>query len=353
LDITGDVTILGAGAGLSVIEGFGTGYAGSASDRRFFYAQGAAAQFTLSQVTLTGTLDTFSNYVLGAGVLVENGATFNLSDSAVVDNYGGSSTDGVGVASFGAYTTILRTVFTANIGLNLTAVYVGPQNGIDGSFTVGDSLFALNNGNYVPNIFLWGNVAVNNLGGNLYDNDDGNFFAIFPGANDFLGTPNYVVTTVEDTFDHSDDNESLSLREAVDLANTDSVASEIWLPAWDFVLTRDRGTNITDTDVSYGDLDIKASLTIRGVTGVTSVAWTPGVVDSVFDLLGDFSGDGITTVDNGSVDGGDLLIWQQQNGSTNGVYSADADDDGDVDGDDLAIWSLYFGNTLDLFDILV
>jgi hypothetical protein len=53
------------------------------------------------------------------------------------------------------------------------------------------------------------------------------------------------------------------------------------------------------------------------------------------------------------VDGGDYIIWQQQYGSTNGTYSADADDDGDVDQDDLDIWTAHYGNTLDLFDILV
>ncbi|QEG37405.1 hypothetical protein [Bythopirellula goksoeyrii] len=114
-----------------------------------------------------------------------------------------------------------------------------------------------------------------------------------------------------------------------------------------------RPSRQTRQDVLYGDLDSKESLIIRGVTGATSVAWTPGVVDAIFDLLGDFSDDGISSPYDGDVDGGYYFIWQQQNGSIGGTYSADADDDGDVDGDDLDIWSDHYNNTLDIFDIVV
>ncbi len=352
LDITGNVTILGDGAGLSVIEGFGAGYSGTDHENRIFHIQGVAADFTLSQVTITGANDSNAGYLLAAGILAEDGAAFDFSDSAMVNNHSGSTGVGKGIASFGAFTTIQRTVFTANSSFAVSAVYAKSQNGINGSLTIKDSLFALNSAAYMPNVYAGANVAVNNLGGNLYDNDQGNFFNTHPGAGDHLGTTDYVVTTVADTFDHSDDNESLSLREAVDLANNVAGTSEVWLPAWSFVLTRDRGTNVTDTDVAYGDLDIKDSLVIRGVTGVTSVAWTPGVVDEIFDLLGDFTGDGTSSSDDGDVDGGDFFTWMQQNGSTGGVYSADADDDGDVDGDDLDIWSDNYGNTFDLFDVL-
>src|SRR3972149_137080 len=86
-------------------------------------------------------------------------------------------------------------------------------------------------------------------------------------------------------------------REAVDMANTTAGVQEIWIPAWKFVLTRDRATygggSLTDTDIAWGDLDIKDSLIIRGVADRTSIAWKPGVVDAVFDLLGDHSHDDI------------------------------------------------------------
>ncbi len=85
------------------------------------------------------------------------------------------------------------------------------------------------------------------------------------------------------------------------------------------MLTRQRNfaTQLTDTDVSYGDLDIAGTTTIRGVNGSTSVAWKAGsAVDAVFDLLGDFTGDGISTPDDGDVDGSDFMTWQVTLGST-------------------------------------
>ena len=304
-------------------------------------------------LTLTGG-DSGSS-LSGTAVLAKNLATLEITDSAIVNN----SATGIGnaVRSMGSDVIIRRAVFTGNVSVQSdAALFASTYQGNAGSVTIGQSIFALNeadNGTVTPNVFVPNTVAKVNEGQNLYDDASGNFFDQFPGTGDYLGTPDYLVTTVEDTFDHTDDVESLSLREAIDLANNDTGASEIWLPAWNFVLTRDRGTNITDTDIAYGDLDIKDSLTLRGVTGETSVSWTPGVVDDIFDLLGDFTGDGISSNDDGDVDGADYLAWSQQSGSTGGVFSADGDDDGDVDGDDLALWSNYYGNTLDIFDILV
>jgi len=165
------------------------------------------------------------------------------------------------------------------------------------------------------------------------------------GEGDHLGTPQYVVTSVLDTFDHTDDNQSLSLREAVDLANQAVGTQEIWLPAWNFVLTLDRGSLTSDVDTAFGDLDIKESLIVRGVADQTSVAWKPGIVDAVFELLGDCSRDGI-------VNAADYTVWCDTLGSTTDLR-ADGDDDGVVDADDYTIWTQNFGHTLQLFDVLV
>jgi len=146
---------------------------------------------------------------------------------------------------------------------------------------------------------------------------------VLPGSGDYLGTPTYVVTSVADTFNHADDLEALSLREAVDLANNASTPAEIWLPAWRFQLTRDRGSNATDIDVAYGDLDVKKSMTIRGVADRTHVEWKPGIVDKVFDLLGDGNNDG--QADYNSVSSADYTIWQDQNGSTGALEQFSAD----------------------------
>ena len=94
------------------------------------------------------------------------------------------------------------------------------------------------------------------------------------------------------------------------------------------------------------------TLTVRGIQGVTSVEWRAGLaVDAVFDLLGDFDG-------NGNVGGNDALEWQRQFNSGVGnpqleTFSADGDDDGDVDGDDLDVFGANYDNWLYLFDILV
>ena len=166
-----------------------------------------------------------------------------------------------------------------------------------------------------------------------------------------------MVTSIADSFSHTNDAYALSVREAVDLSNAALGAEEIWLPGWDFVLTRDRDTfgfGTTDLTAEFGDLDVNGSLTVRGVSNLTNVAWKVGVVDSVFDLLGDFNQDGQTTQD---VDGSDFLTWQRQFGSGSvdpsnwELFSADGDDDGDVDGDDLDVWISHYGNTLDLHNV--
>jgi hypothetical protein len=134
----------------------------------------------------------------------------------------------------------------------------------------------------------------------------------------------------------------------VDLANSSSGVQEIWIPAWKFVLTRDRGTATTDTDVSIGDLDISDSVVVRGIADRTSIAWKGGVADRVFDLLGDYGRDG-------AVDSGDYVVWQTQNGSTGSLeqFSADGDDDGDVDSADYSVWSSRYGNSLELDGLAV
>ena len=361
LDITGEVVIVGQGAGLSVIDSSGLANISNQLYNRAFHVEGVGNSLLIDGVTLTGGNSGAS--LSGTAVLVEDQANFELADSAVVNNQG--SGDGVAIRSLGADVTIRRSVFTNNVSTAQDAALFATKlsGGRDGSVTISQSIFALNqadNGTVTPNVWVANGVNKVSEGYNLYDNASGNFFNQVALSTDYLGTTGYVVTTTEDTFDHTDDIEALSVREAIDLANTDTGASEVWLPAWHFELTRDRGTNVTDTDVSYGDLDVKDSLIIRGVGSpsgsATSIGWRDDIVDDVFDLLGDFDNDGQATQ---GVAGSDFNTWQQQNGSGNqnssnwGAYSADADDDGDVDGDDYNLWSQHYGNALDVFDIVV
>lgn len=280
-----------------------------------------------------------------------------IEDSALVNHkaYAGGSA----IAVTSANLVVSRSVFsndndTSNYGG--AAILVYGTTSAPASITVGESIFAQNTqpgygGTTHIGISVTGTVTKVNNGKNMYDNAGGGFFNTTSGVGDYLGTPTYIVTSAADTFSHSDDLEALSVREAVDLANTTAGTQEIWIPAWKFVLTRDRGTNTTDTDISYGDLDVKDSLVVRGVANRTSIAWKAGVVDKVFDLLGDFNHDGETDANN--VSSADYTIWQDQNGSVGAYeeFSADANDDGHVDAADYAIWSQNYGHTLQVFDV--
>ncbi|MCC6494436.1 MAG: hypothetical protein IT424_15605, partial [Pirellulales bacterium] len=135
----------------------------------------------------------------------------------------------------------------------------------------------------------------------------------------------------------------------------DSVAEEIWIPAWKFLLTRKSSVaGASDDSISFGDLEIFDALTLRGA-GSTPVQAIQTIAeyqdyDPVFDLLGDFSGDGIVS-DDGAVNGDDYLTWLTQSGFSGADYGADADDDGDVDAADLALWSAGFGEALSLTNV--
>jgi hypothetical protein len=343
LDVTGNMTIIGAGPGLSVITT--SLAAGPYQENRMFQIASAAAWLKLSGVRLTGTFTYSSNS--GAAALVQNGATLEMDQCAVVNNTAYSA--GVAIRSIGSNVTIQRSVFTGNFDYGDGAVYASDTSTNAGSLTIGQSIFALN-GTYgtTPNVKATTAVVKTNLGNNLYDNANGGFFNVVSGTGDYLGTANYVVTTVDDTFDHTNDAESLSIREAVDKANTTSGVQEVWIPAWKFVLTRDRGSATTDTDVSIGDVDISDSVVVRGVADQTSIAWKTGVVDRVFDLLGDYTHDGV-------VNSGDYVLWQSQNGSTGSLeqFAADGDDDGDVDSSDYAVWSGHYGNSLQTYGLTI
>jgi hypothetical protein len=98
LDITGPVTINGAGARLTKIDGNGI-------DRVFDVAGAATAEHQISGVTITGgdkpSAPIGTPGAGGGGIL--NGATLTLSDSAIVDQ-SSRSFDGVGIYNTGSLT---------------------------------------------------------------------------------------------------------------------------------------------------------------------------------------------------------------------------------------------------------
>ena len=75
-------------------------------------------------------------------------------------------------------------------------------------------------------------------------------------------------------------------------------------------------------------------------------------VDAVFDLLGDYDGDGITTPDNNSVEANDYVIWRDTQGSITDLR-ADGNDDAHRHAADYNFWSSNFNNTLSLDCVLV
>ncbi len=85
---------------------------------------------------------------------------------------------------------------------------------------------------------------------------------------------------------------------------------------------------------------------INSVNGLSKVGWRAGIVDAVFDLLGDYNGDGLANgQDNGSVGTEDYSIWRNTFESTTNLI-ADGNDNGIVDQADWQIWKSGFGNTL-------
>ena len=170
-------------------------------------------------------------------------------------------------------------------------------------------------------------------------------------AGDHLGTLNTWSHRVADTFNHADDMEALSIREAVDLGEPGGGSA------------RNLGTSLAihaharSRDECHGHRRVvwrsgrEEKYRGAGRRGPHDVDWKTGVVDEVFDLLGDANVEG--QADFGSVSAADYTIWQDQEGSVGawGQFSADADDDGDVDSSDYAIWSANYGHTLQLFDV--
>ena len=360
LDITRHLTIVGAGAGATVINAATL----SPRDRIFEVVVGNSASLNLSRMTLTGGLNEAGGAIRVYNNTIASVKELLLTDVVIVGN---AATVGAGLGggvfvNVNAEAVLTRSVVTGNSASAPNGgggIFADAAGSLFAKVRLDRTVVAKNTAPDAPDLRSdqVGVVKAEyfSLGGNLITNTSGANFNVDYNlqASDYVSSNvQYVVTSVVDSFDHGDDVSALSLREAIDSANlNDNVTERIWLPAWNYVLTRDRATfgfGTTDMNIAFGDLDISDTLIVRGsgLAGNTSVAWRPGVVDAVFDLLGDYNGDGITTEDNGDVSGGDFLTWQTQNGQSGSPndFSADGDDDGDVDGDDLDVWEDHYGN---------
>ncbi len=111
LEILTDITILGSGAGASVIDASALNTDGIGPDDRIFHVDGAAAALTLSGLTLTGATTT----VTGGGILSTNNSRVELDQVAVVGNTVSGAQTGGGIRSASGSTLIVRnSVFTGN-----------------------------------------------------------------------------------------------------------------------------------------------------------------------------------------------------------------------------------------------
>lgn len=259
LDITGEVTIKGPGAGVAIID------ASALTHERIFDVTGT---LTLEGVMLTGAdITEGTNGTSGGAVWVRPTGTLYLQESAVTGNTAG----GVGGGIYNAGTLdVTDSVITNNrsggLGGGIRAVELA---------TVRNTIIANNyrNGGLVLGSDVFGH----------FSSDGSNLLTNRWGTSDFrydhVGNTNYVVTSIEDGFDHSDDEYSLTLREAVDKAGR---YSEIWLPAWLFRLSLEG-----EGGVEVGSIEVgKYRMKIRGISSDKTIIDATGIVDQAFDDLG-------------------------------------------------------------------
>jgi hypothetical protein len=288
LDITGDVTIVGTGAGLSIIDAFDLNSDGVGAHDRIFEVNGASAALDLSGVTLTGA----TTSATGGAVYVTSGATVDFRRVAFVGNTSTGAAPYGGALRIGGGTivSVRDSVFTNNVASYGAAIYVNAGSSNLTTLTIGSTVFGKNTAStQAPNVYGendW--VTYVNEGNNVSDNNNGNRFLFNAGLGDVIDTTTpsaslYVVISVADTYDDIDNTFNMSLRDAVRVANITSGANTIWLPAWLLLLTRE-GTDGSTNDVSKGDLDVTENLTIRGVNSKTTVD-AQMIVDVAFQTI--------------------------------------------------------------------
>ena len=332
LDITSDVTIIGAGAGLTVIDAGGVG---GLNDRIFEVK--SSSDLDLSLLTLTG-----GNSTPSGGAIYAYGNSLNLDQVAIVGNHTGGS--GGALYTVNTTTVVTSSVIVDNTSSGSNAGAIRTAGTAD-NLSIGSSVFANNTdgnsstANGIHQVVTGTTVSLGNnrtdFSGPFADGVNGDIVVAHDPAL-------HVVTSVGDTFDHTDNHFSLSLREAISLSNDQhQIAEEIWLPAWNFRLTL-TSQNDTPNDISRNDLDVLGTLTIRGIAGGTSIQWHVASVDHVFSLVGDIQGENGFDFD---VDINDFGVFTDQWGSTGSGLSADFDGDDEVDISDFGVFSDSYGSS--------
>jgi hypothetical protein len=283
IDIAGDVVIVGAGAGLSILE---AAFASVGTDTRLFDVT-PDNSLEIHGLTLTGGEVSLLGGAISVGhnSFVSNPANLVVRRSTFADNRAGSN-GGAIYNSNGSVSDIRSSVFVDNYAENKSGAI--HSNNVVGSITVGNLVLARNAvgaSGAAPNIS--GAGIVTNLGGNLVDNNTVESWASPRFVNGVNGdhvaaTPSFVVTSVADRIDSSDNNRSFSLREAVLASNQDAVNNKVWIAPWLFVLNRVG----TDNTAEYGDLDVLTANDLEIRAAGTATVEDALILEAAFADLG-------------------------------------------------------------------
>lgn len=205
LDILGNVTIIGAGPGLTVID------AEDLTNHGRIFDIVNAGVLHLSGVTLQMGDTPSGGQANGGAIRVQNGGRLELDYSAIAGNDTGSS--GTGGAIYFAPTatgSIETSVITLNTADEQTGgVYLEAGSGI---VTIKSTIVANNNvGETDPDIYAGSSGRLQSLGYNRFTSYAG--FTLHD--TDHVGSVDYVVTSIVDKYDTNYDTKKLSLREGL------------------------------------------------------------------------------------------------------------------------------------------
>jgi CSLREA domain-containing protein len=308
-DITGKLTIIGTGAGSTIIDA-----STLSTSERIFQVTNSGASLKASRLTLTGGNDLSGS---GGGAIYADLATsVELNQVAIAENSTTTLGGAIRVGAVGTTLTIRNSVISENTAsTHAGAIWADPNAP---KVTIGATIFANNTGSTTYST-IYSDAGIINEGNNLVDDNSATYNSVpyfSTTYGDYIGTVDHVVTSVADTLDHVDDGVSLSAREAIDLALAATTAQDVWLPAWHFRMSR-AGTG----GISQGDFDIPDDkiLSIRGTgAGLTIIdagaLQQQGSPDRIFEVQGadaeitvermTFTGGKVTTAIHGTAGGG-------------------------------------------------